>query len=377
MYADSIDDRKLELISRTALAAYLRAQGWTKVDEWSNRASVFGKAGETHRIWVPVRETFADYVEHIMRSIQILAEVERRGVGQVFYDLIASESDKIALTTLESPLRSTLRLHDASHLLSGTYRLLSSAARAAEKPRPAFRGTASHRVTTYLDDVEPAPLGFDVFGLTIYSPLASRAGQQQLSADFTQVPFARRAVAGLVHSAKAVAAATARARDADTLDAFEHAVEQGVSSNLCASLADLTAQAADFGAGLDIDVEWARVGPPAASRRATASFSKHDLGVLQAARDHLRQSASFDDEHLVADVVRLEREPQEFDGRALLLADLDDRSRRFEVEFPPDDYEAVIRAFRERLRVELDGDIRPLGRTYEILHPRNLRVITN
>jgi len=371
------DERKLRSIPRTALSMYLDAHGWAEVAEWPERARVYSNtdAAGSQRIWVPLRETFADYADNMERSIRILAQAEGRSALQVFNDLYAANSDTIQIAALNPAAHLPLSLHGAGRLVNSTYALLAAAARAAEKPRAAYRGAMSAVAAQFLDAIEPAPLEFDQYALTLHSPVTAPFGQHALADDFAETPFARRTTVELANGLAAAADAIAAAKTSKDLSMFEQAVERGVSANLCGALADLVTDAVDAGDGLNVDVRWAAVRPRNGSQRDTTPFSIHDAEILKAARDYLRTRASYPDEHLKAHVFRLERAPGDFDGRATLLAVIDERPRRIEVQFVQSDYQAAIKAHDRQSQIELDGDIKPAGRVYELRNPRNVRLL--
>ena len=78
---------------------------------------------------------------------------------------------------------------------------------------------------------------------------------------------------------------------------------------------------------------------------------------------------------MIAQVVRLEREPEEFDGKAIIVSVRDGRPTRMNVEFQQSVYDIIINAFRDHASISLDGDVHPLGRGYELRNPRNLTVL--
>ena len=376
------DERSLLSISSAALAAYLEQREWTPAGRIPDRSAVYTweDRGRRWGVHVPERDTFPDHAESIARAIEVIAEAEQRTELDVFRALAGTGADTINITALHAPQAARLSFHDAGHLINDSYRLLSAAARATERHRAVFRGPASADVTTFLNSISPAPLDFDTFGLTLFSSVPPAYGQARLSngggdVDSALVPFSRRAVVGLADGLQAMASAIAEAKNKDDLAPFDDAVRSGVSANLCSATLGLVELSGEFGGGISVDVQWAPTRPRNGKQTASAPFSKHELEIIQAAGDHLRANAPYADEHLVADVVRLEREPEEFDGRATLLADVDDRPRRIEVEFTEADYQFAIQAHDEKLIVELDGDLHPLGRGYELRNPRNVRLL--
>ena len=89
----------------------------------------------------------------------------------------------------------------------------------------------------------------------------------------------------------------------------------------------------------------------------------------------LRQNSPFPDAHVTGEIVRLDRQSQEeFDGRAVVLYQLDDRPVALQVQFEMQDRDEVLRAFRDGLEVSLDGDIHREGRQYVLHNLRNFGV---
>ena len=375
-------ERSLLSISSAALTVYLEQREWTPAGRIPDRSAVYTweDRGRRWGVHVPERDTFPDHAESIARAIETIAEAEQRTELDVFRALAGTGADTINITALHAPQAARLSFHDAGHLISDSYRLVAAAARAAERPRAAFRGPASADVTTFLKSISPAPLDFDTFGLTLFSPVSPAYGQARLSngggdVDPALVPFSRRAVVGLADSLRAMASAIAEVKVKDDLAPFDGAVRSGVSANLCSATLGLVELSGEFGGGISVDVQWAPTRPRNGKQTASVPFSAHEVEIIRAADNHLRARASYPDERTVADVVRLDRKPEEFDGRALLRADIDGQTRHLSAVFDSTDFDDVIAAFRERQRIELDGDIHPKGNGYELRNPRNVRLI--
>ena len=369
-----LDDQTLMSIAPSTLSAYLRARNWTEIGQWPNRATIYEwrDGGERWVVHVPVRDTFDDYVDDTARTLGVLSEVEHRSQLDIMSDLRSAGADRICIAALNAPENSRLSLYDASYLMDDSVKLLSSAARAAEKRRPAYRGPFSQSAIRFLSELSAAPTNFDSFEVTMYSPVPPLIGQAPLLAEVSEPPFSRRAVNTLSLGLQATQTAIANVIQSDDLSHFDHVVQEGVSANLCGAIAELIEHSHSFGSGISIDVRWADVRPESSAQRKVIPFSLHQIDILSAARDHLRTNASFTDEHLRVDVVRLEREPKEFDGRAVLLAYLEERTYRIDVEFGKSDYQIALEAHDKKLMLELDGDLQPAGRGYQLLNPRNL-----
>ena len=215
------------------------------------------------------------------------------------------------------------------------------------------------------------PNYYDGHTLTLHSPVPAGIGQGDFGDEYI-LPFPRRATTKLADSLKHMEDAIDEARIGRTLEPFNLTVEHGVSANLCDSVAAL----AKKGRGIEIDISWAEVRPSNVSD-AMFKFSDDSADVLTDVANSFRRNEPSFDERITARVVRLEKEPPGFDGKAVMLSMRDDRLVRIRVEFDPQVYDRVIEAFRELRTIALDGDVHPVGNTYELRNPRNLTLMAD
>ena len=369
-----IQDRTaLTSLSLVSLRAYLEIRGWSNIGPWGSRPAVVYVTEEHGRNWeviVPNQDTIAGYVENMAESIAILAAVEDRSQIDIFYDLSAAGADVIRMRSSSGIDKEPLSLRQSAAMLNDAFTMVAAAARAVEKPQATYRGPLSSDVVEYLDNVRPVP-GHQGYGLTLHSPVAPEFNAQEDMGDDFYAPFSRRATRkladALTHSSQAISGAIVT----DSAEHFRQAVFHGVSANLCDAVANL----AKTGEGIEIDLFWAPTRPSSISEHRF-QFSQHSADILTEAAKSFRQNEPSFDEHIIAHVVQLERDPDEFDGRALLLATRDERLVRIKVEFDRSVYDLAIEAHREQNTITVDGDIHRAGNSYELRNPRNIRVIS-
>ena len=368
------DQIALSSLSILSLRSYLTSRGWKSEGTWGSRpAVVYVKehGGRSWEILVPTRDTIADYAESMAESVEVLAAVEDRSQLDVFYDLSASGADVIRMRSANGIAEQPpLSLRRSASMLKDAYDMLAASARAAEKPRPAYRGKISSDVADYLDNVRPMPSHYQGYALTLHSPVPVGFGRQEDFGDDFNPPFSRLATSklaqGLGHASTAIEQVVAD----DSLEPFRQVVDYGVSANLCDSLAEL----AKKGRGIEIELTWAGV-RPANLPNSHFQFSSTSADILVEAAKSFRLNEPFLDERIFAQVVRLEREPREFDGRATVLYVRDDRPIRLQAVFEESSYNTVIRAFEQRDPISVDGDIYRVGNGYELRNPRNLSLL--
>ena len=359
----------LSSVSIASMRAYLGSRGWTDQGVWGKRPiSVFAKElhGKTWEVLVPHRDTLGGYAENIAESIAVLAAVEERSELEVFFDLKGAGADVITVRSTNGLASEPLSLSQEANLLGDTYRMLAASARAVERPQAAYRGKLSGNVEKFLDKVQPLPTRSG-YALTLHSPVPVEIGTQTDMGDAYVTPFARKATYKLAEALGRTVSAVEESVTQNTLDPFKLGVDYGVSANLCTSVSDL----AKKGEGVSIDLEWADI-RSANVPDSHFQFSVESAEVLsEASKSFIKNEPSLDEE-IVGQIVRLDREPDEFDGKATLVSVWENRTIRMSVQFDRSAYDLVINAFRDHSTVSLLGDVYPLSRGYELRNPRNL-----
>ena len=358
-----------------SLRAYLKCQGWKDEGQWGKRPAslfTFEREGSGWHIIVPFKDTAPDYPARMGDAVSALAEAEKRSQLDVFYEISEASFDVVrmrpskAVNGSETPLS----LNQGAVLLKDARSMFAAAARAVEKPLPIYRGPFSAQVKDYLSLVRP----LRSFGMgrsfTLYSPLVLQQPTLHDGRDDPLATFPRRAVRKLSEALEHTDKAIEESLKKDSLEPFQDAVPYGVSANLCDSLAALTAQ----WDGIVIHVSWSEERLSNVEPRRF-QFTIHSAEMLTEAAAQFRSTAPFLDETVIAWVVKLEREPKEFDGRAAITCERDGKPFRMNVQFEETSYNQVINAFKERRPISLDGDIYRAGNGYELRRPRNLSLI--
>ena len=367
------DSAALSSISIVSLRAYLNSREWADAGVWGKRTITIFSKEHNNRTWeilVPHKDTIAGYAENMAETVAVLAEVEGRSQLDVFYDLSATSCDVVRLHSLNGVAKEPLSLRRSADLLQGSYGMLGYAARSVDTPRAAYRGGPNAEVADYLDNVRPIPGYTEGYSLTLHSSVPVGIGAQEDFWGNEHLPFARLVTNRLAQALEYAENAVAETIRQATPDPFIGAENYGVSANLCDSVAEL----AKKGNGIEINLIWAG-DRSANAQTARFPFSKTSAEVLDEASKFLRTNEPSYDERIIAQVVRLEREPDEFDGRADILTLRDRRSTRIKVEFPESSYDKVIEAFRSHGLISLTGDIYKIGNRYELHHPRDLFIV--
>ena len=367
------DKQALSSISIDGLTSYLQTREWINKGKWGNRpAVIYTKkyAGRSWDILVPTDTEVGDYAIGMAETLEILATIEDRSQLDIFNDLkVAAFSDVMRLRSINGIAKDPISLRRRADLLEDVYGMVAAAARAVESPSAAYRGKPSSDVSEYLENVRLLPEYGEGYSLALYSQAPADTGNKQdFRGNEPDVPFARRATAKLAQALERAEAAISESSANDAISPFRDAVDYGVSANLCASIANIVQK----GKGVEIGIQWATA-RPASVPNSKFRFTEDSADILNEVAKFFRVYEPSYGESLR--VIRMEQEPDEFDGRAGLLAWRDNHLERIRVEFDEPAYASIIQALKEYREISLNGDIHLVGDGYELFNPRDLSII--
>ena len=368
------DSTALRRVTPVLLSAYLGMQGWTRQGTWKDRIVVWSKETDDSvaELLVSLREQSDAYAVRTAEAIAVLAQTEERSQLDVYYDLLGAGADVIRLRPMSAQDQRDWSINESADLIAHMKDLLQAAARAAENPgRAVHHGRLSATVQDYLRGVRPLP-GYE-WGreLTVHSPVPVNYGIQTDMGDPIWQPFPRQVTHTLNQGLTEVAKTAEAVIGGEDIGSFEAVARQGVSANFCEAVAALARQSR----GVEVSVAWAPVRPSDVSG-GRFSFAESVADILGQGADLLRQKHPFLDVLVQGEIVRLDRQSQEnYDGQAVVLAEVDARTITLDVQFHTNDRDEVLRAFRDNLQIRVNGNIYPQGRRHQLRDPFDFVVV--
>jgi len=361
--------------SHRDLSAYLLAQGWRTVEVIGDRGlSMVSNRHPGFELLVPARSNISDFVRRMSQAIATLAEIEGRPAETVVDDLRLVAVDAVRLRAPNGagitsdpytlPLRAGVRLVEAGR------DLLLAAACAVVDPRPAYHAGKVVRATQYLDTVRLGQTERGSFVVTLLSPVDPRISPQPELPSLEAEPFARQTTTTLLRALQRLRGALTQVTD-QGFAAFDDAVQEGVSANLCRAVADLV----ESGGGIDVGVTWSRTrpGPPTVTSRA--GFDAGDAPILRSAAESFEARQPEPDLTLVGYIIQAARTLEQFDGDVTLQTFVGERPRRVRTKLDEVDFATALRALRERLPISVVGDLIRRGARLELTNPTRLQVL--
>ena len=365
------DADALRAVTPAALSAWARAAGWSRTESYGDHSDVYA-APDKPEIILPRTQRLGDYASAVSEIIGIFAASEERDELSLYRDLVTADRDVVRIRASEGE-DGSISVDAGVDLVRGARDLVLAAACSLRgKPQRLYRAAANQEAVALLGRVRLGQTEQGSFVVTLLTaPIVPQSRPPSLFPEDEpdEASDERKMTRRL---AEAVAAAQQAAENAVSgrCDAFEEAVESGVSANLCDALAVLIEPFPT----LDIGVHWALTHPVNAPRR-TVRFARAEAPVLREAASSFRAREPKLDTRLFGFVHRLQRREVEDDGTIYLRTEIDNQTCSVTVVLKESDYRTAIRAHEDKAPVLLQGDLDRIGQRWRLLNPEILSVI--
>lgn len=369
--AQIIRDR-IEALWPTTMTTYLRSRGWQRAGTVDDRATVW-TLGDVE-VLVPQRRELRDFGLRMAEVLFTLEAVEQRSRLEILDAISSAGADVVRLRLIGPELNDgRLGLARAGQVLDRTRELLTAAACSVIAPRALHGAKRPGVATEWIEQLQLAAPEAGSFVLKVVSDVPP-ALEPQGSLLLEDEPFGRRAAAVLMRAVTEARSAAELAAETRDSQPFEAAVAQGVSANLCESLAAIVDAA--HAQTLDLGVQWAahRFSPPGVPERVLIGADV--VGVLREAGRLLRARAPQEEFELEGWVVTLSRpgESPASGGTAVVAGLVDGHVRKVRVELAQNDYTRAGEAHLGGRRVRFLGTLVKEGRGYSLRDPHGFEI---
>jgi hypothetical protein len=369
------DRAAMRALNPRAVVGYLKSTGWEQRGGYGKNAVVFGIATDRleGEVLVPVASQSEDFPRVMEVLVADLARLEDRSPYELLADLSIAAYDVVRVRSPEAdsigsiPLVAGVELHERTR---DVVQYAANATVAGTKPRAAYFGRQSDRVTDYLNSLRLAQSQRGSFVISLLSPwdFTPSVDQAQLTLGD---PFGRQVTRTLARSIQAIGDALKLAVTEGVQKPFQKAVPSGVSSNLCSALAQLARE----GEGVDLSIRWSLTKPE--EGQPTLRLSREDAQSLLEAAESLSEHQPVPGAELEGVITNLKEEIASFDGKVTFETVVSGAPRRVTMQFAKDDDETrdtLIRAFQKRERIVVTGDLVRDGKRFHLESPHDLHI---
>jgi len=362
MKAQIRDADALRAISPAALSAFARMEGWSKVEAYGPHADVYAADG-LPEIVLPRTDRLVDYASTVSRLIDVFSTITDRDELATYRDLVGADRDVVRVRASGTDDDGSVFLDAGVKIVSQSRDMLLAAACAARSAQPLFRAGANKEASDYMSRVKLGQTEHGSFVVTLLAPVPPLLTQPTLFgawAQFDDEPMERMVTRRLMQALEASRSAAEMALSGEA-GAFDRAINDGVSANLCEAVAGLIEQSD----GLDISVTWALTRPaPEPYRKVT--FSQSDAGILKEAARTFRLKQPKPDVTLYGTVHKLRRDQEDVDGVVTLKAIVEDKMQSVRAILDQSNYSIATQAHDAKKPVIVNGDLERVGQRWQL-----------
>jgi hypothetical protein len=372
MRALILDKSALLAVSPSSLAAYAREEGWQRTEPYGIHSDVYEAPGKPE-IVLPRTDRLGDYSTVVSKLLDIFSVAADTDELTTYRTLLGTDRDVVRLRSPDHGDDGSVDLNTGVELVYQARQMLLAAACAAKHPHSVYRAGANREASEYMRRVKLGQTEQGSFVVALLAPVPPvlQVGVHHQWAGWEDEPFERQVTRRLGDALRACRNAIELATTGNGLDAFESAVQVGVSANLCEAIATVVEQTNQ----LDISLTWAKTRPAPESSR-TIRFSQSDGEVLKEAARTYRARHPKPDVMLFATVKQLRRDQHEIEGLVTLKAIVDDRQQSVRAVLDQANYSIAVQAHDTKAPVVVRGDLERVGQRWQLTNATIREMLT-
>ncbi|GAA0315816.1 hypothetical protein GCM10009528_36960 [Kineococcus aurantiacus] len=376
MTASFIDDAYLSSIEPSRARQVLQMKGWTPSERYGN--VVVLSQGDNASVLLPLRRGMRGYLGQLRDVLQQVADFEESSLPELVADILSVDKD-VHNVSLQTQSSASLPVVDLIESAQGirAWALACATTEASDTFRPVQATRRPDAATAFLGAVEVAQTRPGSFVLPVTVALPPMVGQQTLALHESnepseEDPFERLASYRMAKDARLAHKAATQLLDGDDLQAFDHAVADGLTANSLEALSRIGSAATGF----RLETRWSSARPLPAS--PAIHFEERHIEVLTEAARILRERALQDDVTILGNVTRLHREASDGPGEVTIAGTFEDdeseRLRRVTLAVADEDYRLAINAHNDGLFVSASGQVKRSGNRLRMLAAHSFKV---
>jgi hypothetical protein len=343
-----------------------------------------GKIGDVATIWhhnknfyfeliLPDNTNILDFNDRINDLLLNLAKIEKRKVELIIDDINNYFTDQYSVRVIHSDVDDgTIPLDDGVLLIEKTKDLITSAALATLNKKKVFSGNRPQEANEYLNKIRLGQTEIGSFIIKIISPIEISSVEQK---DENLVSFTRSVTTTLSKSLKAICEAIEKYNSDGELLIFSHAVNLGVSANLCEALIGLSGsnKTRDF----EINISLSHGEIDTQQIKVNHRFNSKHVEVLKIAAEYYKDNFIIRDYKVSGIVKKLSRDLTDDTGLITVETKVHEKSKSVSIELLEDDYLEAIHAHENKHIIECIGDLHVSPRSAKLLAYKNFITIKN
>jgi hypothetical protein len=348
---------------------YLAAQGWTLIAAPDDFIEIWRARGSDGGELLLPTEQALDKEPVTQVALSRFAELNQTTVQELTRTIREYFENTISIRVVHSDVSDgSIPLEDGIDLNANARELLTAAANATLERRALYQGRLPAPVSSLIQGARLGQTTHGSYVIHVFCKDSTEVEQPQ--------SFARAATQTLNTALTSLREAVETYESAGNSLAFEVALSQGVSANLCDAIAKLSGK--DKSRTVEISIQQSQIDRLIPTAATTIEFLPSHQSTIHVAADYFRQTYTLHGETILGIVERLEQRIQQEDGSVRIAATLSNgQQRSVAVQLASDDYAMAIHAHENKQTVSISGDVVVTPRTATIIGPRDFAVLGN
>ena len=383
MKVEILDYQIFDTLDPTDVEKYLSGNNWQELRRISGEVSIWetsAQSGKRHRLWLPQDRELGDFAASMGRVIKAIALAENRSQLQVLEDLeTVTIGDIIRVGSQDEFNRASgsLPLNDGILLIKQAQGMASASACSVVEKREVHPSRRPNRVIEYMKNIRLGQTERGSYLIKLISPISPPETKQiplPTISTVDQVPFERQVVINLMKSLDAlqmIAQETHR-RGRFYFKPFQEIVSEGVSANLCESVASESER--ERYRSVEVSVTWSYVVDSPTERFKDIRFPTYVMPyIAEAARQFREQNP--EEITLRGYVTSLRRSEMGEPGTVTVVGIVDEHPHSVRTTLIGETYDTAIHAHENGLEVCVDGRLTRKGNLYILEDPMNFHIV--
>lgn len=370
----SLPKTKLNEISLDLLSDYLLSKGWENDGRIGETAIVWHRPEEhffDFEILHPINKKSLDYFQRLAEVLSILSRFEKRQPFEVFNEIINFNFDVVRIRVENTDVEGgSIPLDDGVLLFEKAKELLVSSTLSTFTKKSFFSGSRSNIVQDFLNTLRFGQTEHGSYVVNVIAPVSNLPGNELPE---TESSITRAVSNNLANSLTAITRALDKYETTQNLIAFDEAVLDGVSANLCDALIGIS------GVNENRDIE-VSINLAPAEKDNQESIKKHrftseKIPVLKTASNFYKGNYTLSDYNAIGLVVRLDHKPEEELGSIRINCNVNGVAKNISVQLILDQYWEAVRAHEDDIYISINGNLCVTPRSANLLEPKDFKVL--
>ncbi len=352
--------REMAFLEPVQVAAYLRARGWKERKSFCEEKATLWLAPSEKAdadVLLPRRANVGDFGLRMDQLVREVAQVEGRSLAEVIADLAFANADvlRVCLSGPEGN-RGAVPFRSSVKLLRSLQDVFAAAALAALEKRAIFTNRKVEKVAEFISHLELGHTLQSSFIFTVASPLSATAnGERERSEQEEPAgPFERQVTRTLMKALEATKKAAEIAKE-NGLEAFQSAVKDGVSGNLCDAIAEVTNLSPTH--DIELSMTWAASLLQPKDTPDRIAFRKETIPIIEAAGDAFWGMSKEYDTKIEGMISALDINERGAAATATIVGYVGGRAHLVRASFGAEHLGELGRAYEQRLLIKCEGDL--------------------